>query len=249
MRDGRVTTASGRPVIDLVIFDCDGVLVDSEHLAAEAMRDVLRASGVPAEIEHILPGIGMKQADIIAIVEKGVGRAIDPATLGDLWPETRRLFGERLAPTPGVDAFLNTLVTRRCVASSSYPERIAFSLETTGLAGYFAPDALFSSVEVPRGKPAPDLFLHAARRMGADPAQCLVIEDSPYGVMGAVAAGMTAIGYLGGCHATEAIARRLADAGAVFVAKDWDELARALGPYHLCPASDRLVGVTVKEDI
>jgi HAD superfamily hydrolase (TIGR01509 family) len=213
----------------LIIFDCDGVLVDSEPLAAEAYERVYDRhgmSGVGADI--IAQCIGLKQSDIIVKIKELTGHEIPEHAHGDIWAETKRLFTEKLVETEGLKRFLDGLSTRRCVASGSSPERVRHSLEITRLAGYFG-EALFSSSMVKRGKPAPDIFLYAAEKMGADPARCVVIEDSPLGVEGAVAANMTAIGYVGGGHTYDGHGERLIARGAVAAFDSWsalrDELA------------------------
>ena len=154
----------------LVIFDCDGVLVDSEPLAAEAYERVYEKhgmSGVGASI--IAQCIGMKQADILVKIRELTGHQFPDHAHDDIWAETKQLFTEKLAETEGLRHFLDALPAARCVASSSSLERIHHSLEITGLAPYFG-DAIYSSSMVKRGKPAPDIFLHAAEKMGADPA-------------------------------------------------------------------------------
>ena len=213
----------------LVIFDCDGVLVDSEVLAARAWQAVLRQGGGEVDLAPIERAPGMKQADIVAHLEREIGRSLDPALVDRLWPATRALFADHLKTTLDLAAFLDRLPYLRCVASSSSHERIGFSLGVTGLARYFDPGAIFSASEVARGKPAPDLFLHAAARMGVAPARCVVIEDSKYGVAGAVAAGMTACGFTGGGHATPAMAAALRDNGARWVVETWSDVAAHLG--------------------
>ncbi|MFC7400438.1 HAD family hydrolase [Chelatococcus sp. GCM10030263] len=213
---------------DLVIFDCDGVLVDSEILASQAMCAVLQRQGVPVRPEMIAQCVGMKRDDILAKLAQQTGIAISPETAEEIWPATRALFVETLKPTPGIAAFLDRLPHRRCVASSSDKTRIRLSLEVTGLLTYFG-DHLFSSQEVARGKPAPDLFLHAARSMGVEPARCVVIEDSPFGIEGARAAGMTAIGYIGGSHLEPPHADVLLAAGAQHVEADWAAIGRHMG--------------------
>lgn len=213
---------------ELVIFDCDGVLVDSELLASRAMCSVLQGRGVAVAPEMIAECVGMKRDDILARIAERTGTAIDPATADDIWPATRALFLEELKPAPGIESFLGRLPYRRCVASSSDKVRIRLSLEVTGLLRFFGDD-LFSSHEVARGKPAPDLFEHAARRMQAHPERCVVIEDSPFGVQGARAAGMTVIGYIGGSHVQEAHAEVLFKAGAHHVEADWDAIGRHIG--------------------
>jgi HAD superfamily hydrolase (TIGR01509 family) len=221
-----------RDLAQLIIFDCDGVLVDSEPLAAKAYERVYDRhgmSGVGPEI--IAQCIGMKQADIIVKIRDLTGHHFPDHAHGDIWAETKVLFSEELAPTEGIADFLTALSVRRCVASSSSVERIHHSLAVTGLAHHFG-EAIFSSSMVKRGKPAPDIFLYAAERMGADPADCVVIEDSPFGVEGAVAAGMTALGYTGGGHTYPGHGDRLVSHGALASCASWSEVSfrlKALG--------------------
>ena len=206
----------------LVIFDCDGVLVDSEPLAAEAYERVYEKhgmSGVGADI--IAQCIGMKQADILVKIRELTGHRFPDHAHDDIWAETKLLFSEKLAETEGLRHFLEALPAARCVASSSSLERIHHSLEITRLAPFFG-DAIFSSSMVKRGKPAPDIFLHAAEKMGTDPSRCVVIEDSPLGVEGAVAANMTAIGYTGGGHTYDGHGDRLMSRGAVAACGSWN---------------------------
>src|SRR5690606_5305267 len=138
--------------IELVIFDCDGVLVDSEPLAAEAMALVYSRHGMAVKPENIAAGVGMKQTDIPSLIGRNTGHYLPEKALPELWPETRRLFGERLKPTCGLSDFLSQLDRKSCVASSSSMERIAYSLSVTGLDRFFG-DAFFSSSMVARGKP------------------------------------------------------------------------------------------------
>lgn len=206
----------------LIIFDCDGVLVDSEPLAAEAYVRVYAKQGLPITPEIIAECVGMKQADIILRVEQLTGYSLPLAGEADVWPQTMAVFKEGLKPVPGIRAFLRNLTSPCCVASSSSIERIYFSLETTGLLEFFDP-YIFSSSMVSRGKPAPDLFLFAADRMGIAPENCIVIEDSPFGVQGAVAAGMTVVGFTGGSHTTADHRDKLLEAGATFASSNWHE--------------------------
>lgn len=209
----------------LVIFDCDGVLVDSEPLAARAYDSVLNAAGIVIQPGLMRDSIGLKQDDIFAKMESATGRKIPPEVRAMLWPETRRLFEAELQPTAELVPFLEALKARRCVASSSHLERIQLSLRLTSLEGYFG-GHVFSTQMVKRGKPAPDIFLYAAEHMGAEPADCVVIEDSAPGIQGARAAGMTAIGFLGGQHAGPGHGKALREAGATHLAQSWAEVAR-----------------------
>lgn len=212
----------------LIIFDCDGVLVDSEPLASEAYERVYSKhgmSGVGADI--IAQCIGMKQADILVKIRELTGHQFPDHAEGDIWEVTKQLFTEKLAETEGLRHFLESLTLPRCVASSSSLERIHHSLEITRLAPFFG-DAIFSSSMVKRGKPAPDIFLYAAEKMGTDPARCAVIEDSPLGVEGAVAAGMLAIGYTGGGHTYDGHGEKLMSRGAAVACANWDAVREEL---------------------
>ena len=184
----------------LVIFDCDGVLVDSEPIAIEVLIETVAARGVrigrDAAYRDFL-GRTLKTVSTALWADYGV--AMDAAALDEM---RHRLYGrykEALKPMAGVFETLDRLEMASCVASSSVYERIKVSLKLTGLYERFAPH-IYSATIVPRGKPAPDLFLHVAGEMGTDPARCVVIEDSPAGVMAAKAAGMTVIAFTGGGH-------------------------------------------------
>ena len=211
----------------LLIFDCDGVLVDSEPLACRIDAELLTELGFPftsEEIMHRFVGVSLK--DMLARIEDEHRRPI-PAEYGPkLALSLLKRFETELKPIPGVREAVLALPHRRCVASSSTPERIALSLRVTGLADLF--DRVFSSVEVKRGKPAPDLFLHAADRMGTAPGDCLVIEDSVFGIEAARSAGMRVIGFAGGGHCGPAHGDRLAAAGADLVIGRMPELPAAV---------------------
>jgi HAD superfamily hydrolase (TIGR01509 family) len=208
---------------DLVIFDCDGVLIDSELLSARADRETLAECGIELSIEEILDRYtGISFAGAVADLEARYGRL--PADFADrrrrrLWP----LFESELRAIPGVTAVVDALICKACVASSGRPERLRHALSLVGLYDRFQPH-IFSAVEVAHGKPAPDLFLHAAERMGVPPARCVVIEDSLPGVTAAVAAGMTVIGFVGASHCRPGDAARLAAQGAVAVIDDMAQL-------------------------
>lgn len=221
----------------LIVFDCDGVLVDSEPLACEGYRRVFarRALDLPAAAFYAC--IGLKQADILAAIAASTGLVLPGGAEAEIWPEIEALLAERLAPTVGVAAFLAGLDGPRCVASSSTPERIRRSLEKTGLAGFFG-DALFSTAQVARGKPAPDVFFAAAAAFAVPPAACAVVEDSPAGILAARAAGMVPIGFVGAGHGGSEHAARLAAAGAETVCGAWPEVAAALAAAGFSAAED-----------
>ncbi|MBB3996691.1 HAD family hydrolase [Aureimonas pseudogalii] len=213
---------------DLIVFDCDGVLVDSELLARRAVQSVYRQAGIEVTGAMVDAIVGMKFADMLRGLEERTGKTLDAAYHPLFWTQTQALFTAHLQPMPGIVAFLEASATPRCVASSSDHARIRHSLSVCDLARFFEPDAVFSSHDVARGKPAPDLFLHAARRRNVDPARCLVIEDSRFGILGAKAAGMTAFGFLGGAHLVGDAGEALREADADFVARSWPEIATRL---------------------
>jgi HAD superfamily hydrolase (TIGR01509 family) len=210
---------------ELVIFDCDGVLVDSERLAVRVESEFLTELGWP-----------LSEADI---VERFMGRtdqymneAIE-AELGDRLPgdwkdqfhrRYREAYATELVPVDGVLDALDQIeaTTPTCVASSGSHDKLRFTLGHTGLYRRFE-GRIFSGYEVANGKPAPDLFLHAAARMGAGPARCAVVEDSLYGVLAARAAGMCVFGYAGGLTPADRLAGE-----ATVVFEDMRELPRLL---------------------
>ncbi|MFY9839086.1 MAG: HAD family hydrolase [Xanthobacteraceae bacterium] len=198
----------------LVVFDCDGVLVDSENIAHALLAQMMTDLGRPmTTAEAVQKFAGRSLVDTLSLIEAGLGRSI-PDDLGQRYG---RLLLERLRrdlkPIAGVEAAVAALPYPRCVASSSSLKRIRLSLEATGLASLFGAN-IFSATQVDHGKPAPDLYLFAATRMGAAPEHCVVIEDSALGVTAGRAAGMKVIGFTGAAHATNNAAQRLAAAGA-----------------------------------
>jgi HAD superfamily hydrolase (TIGR01509 family) len=211
----------------LVIFDCDGVLVDSEPISLRLLLETLAAAGVvltPAEADEIF--LGRSLATTREIVARDYGLVVSDAALDDMRRALHAAFRAELRPIPGVAETLDALLCGYCVASSSQPERIRLSLELTGLWPRFAGRA-FSSTMVARGKPFPDLFLHAARSLGCAPAGCLVVEDSPAGIRAAQAAGMRVVAFTGGSHAAgQAHRDRVAALAPDAVIDDIRELAR-----------------------
>ncbi len=190
----------------LIIFDCDGVLVDSEPIAVRIDVEMLAEVGVTmSEAEVIERYVGRSPQVIVAETEATIG-----GPLPDGWFERgeariREAYATELRPVAGVADALHAIEDPICVASSSGHDSLRYKLELTGLYERFA-GHIFSAAEVANGKPAPDLFLHAASRMGAAPDECVVVEDSRYGVQAARAAGMDALGYAGGvtpAHALE----------------------------------------------
>ena len=184
---------------DLIIFDCDGVLVDSEVLSCRCLSDVLAGYGISLGLDQALDLFLGRSMTAVLDHYKTIGR-LDPEQFSaELRAGVRAAFLSALCPIEGVSSVLEGLHTPYCVASSSDVDRVSFSLSLTGLASHFD-GRLYTSQMVERGKPAPDLFLHAAERMQADPGRTLVIEDSISGVTAGKAAGMTVWGFVGGSH-------------------------------------------------
>ena len=209
---------------ELVIFDCDGVLVDSERLAVKVDVEVFTRFGwVMTEAEMVERFVGLSDATIRRAIEAHIGRR-----LADDWEQEfqhlyRTAFAAELTAVDGVGEALDGITAHTCVASSGSHEKMRFTLGLTGLLARFE-GRMFSVTEVERAKPAPDLFLHAAARMGVVPSACAVVEDSRFGIEAAHAAGMRAFGYAGGLTP----APRLAVSGTV-VFRDMRELSRLLG--------------------
>ena len=198
----------------LVIFDCDGVLVNSEPIANRILAETLTREGYPCTFaESVLRFVGLDLPAIIHQVERELGQKLSNGFYERLRADTDAAFCKHLKPVPGINAALDRILSPKCVASSGPSEKIKLSLDLTGLRHHFG-EALFSAHQVPRGKPHPDLFLHAAHHFNVHPGECVVIEDSLPGVVGANAAGMTVLGYAGGDHVPPGHAKCLSQAGA-----------------------------------
>jgi HAD superfamily hydrolase (TIGR01509 family) len=224
---------------DLVIFDCDGVLVDSESLACVVHADVLTEYGYPISAEQVHARfLGRSAREARSEVEAELGRALPDDYTAKLRATIDAVFGASLQPIPHIAETLARLQRPICVASSGTPTRIRSSLGTTQLIHHFG-EHLFSALQVARGKPAPDLFLFAAAQMGIAPERCVVIEDSIAGVTAAVAAGMTVFGYHGGSHCSPASATGLRAVGAHLVFDDMRQLPDliAQGAHAIEPAA------------
>jgi HAD superfamily hydrolase (TIGR01509 family) len=182
--------------LELVIFDCDGVLVDSERLAVRTEAEILASLGWPlSEAEIVERFVGRSASYMHRQIEDRLGRSVD-------WDEEfearyNEVFARELRPVAGIEGALDRIDVPVCVASSGTHEKIRFSLGVTGLTARFD-GRIFSVEDVERGKPAPDLFLFAAERMGHDPSSCAVVEDSASGVEAAAAAGMLVFAFAGG---------------------------------------------------
>ncbi|MGA8615122.1 MAG: HAD family hydrolase [Xanthobacteraceae bacterium] len=208
----------------MVIFDCNGVLVDSEPIATAVLSRALASVGIKAPPQALARRFsGRRPSDIFYAIEQTTGRRL-PKDFGDkVAAEVLRRLRTELRPIPYVTRALTWIRGPKAVASSSPFDRIKLSLEVTDLIGFFC-GRLFSASRVKRGKPAPDLFLLAAQQMQVPPSQCIVVEDSVPGITAAAAAGMTPIAFVGGSEAAGHLAGELSNAGARAIVADMRHL-------------------------
>jgi HAD superfamily hydrolase (TIGR01509 family) len=204
----------------LVIFDCDGVLVDSERLSHTVLRQMLHELGSTISYEETVQRfIGTSMPICLARVGELLGQGPPQGFMADFGRRTRAAFEAELTVVPGVEQVLAAMTGPYCVASNGNRAKVDFTLGHTGLRASFE-GRIFTADDVQHPKPAPDLFLFAARMLGADPARTTVIEDTPTGILAAKSAGMRAIGF-----AAMTPAARLIEAGADAVALSMVEVA------------------------
>jgi HAD superfamily hydrolase (TIGR01509 family) len=197
----------------LVIFDCDGVLIDSEVIFGRVLGECLIAGGFQISIaEAMMLGIGKNRLTLTAEVESRFGRSLPERFFETMRARVDIAFERELRVIPGIEELLAALQVPRCVASNSHLERVRHALAVTRLLPLFEPH-VFSASQVARGKPAPDLLLFAARQFDARPEECVVVEDSTTGVEAAIAAGIPVVGFCGGSHCPADHADQLATAG------------------------------------
>jgi len=216
-----------------VIFDCDGVLIDSEIIAVEVEMALLAGHGLRYDTaEFKTRFMGMSDAAFYAALAADSRARLNRDLPADFRARVdagkHELNEEKLASVAGIERAVDALVLPKAVASSSESRHLDYKLRRTGLWDRFAPH-IYSADHVARAKPAPDLFLHAAHALGIAPGDCLVIEDSVNGVTAGLAAGMRVWGFLGGGHMDEAAGERLRQAGAERLVADWDEAAGLFG--------------------
>ncbi len=216
------------PATKLIIFDCDGVLVDSEPLANRIMTDYLNENGLSISFEQTLQRfVGLSQVSLRNTVLNEDGITLPDDFEEEILRRDHLVFKKDLKAIDGVSDAIRSLTGRYCLASSGGHNKIATSLTLTGLLNLFT-NKVFSADDVNNGKPAPDLFLHAASEMNTPPGNAIVIEDSVAGVLAGVAAGMQVFGFLGGGHITEGHAARLMDAGAERVFDRMSDLGKVI---------------------
>jgi HAD superfamily hydrolase (TIGR01509 family) len=210
--------------VDLVIFDCDGVLVDSEVISCRAHAEMLTRHGYPITADQVLDRfLGVSDREARLIIETETGRKLPDDFELQVKRATLQFYADGLQAIAHAGAAIAAIDLPKCVASSGTPEKIRHGLTCAGLFDRLAPH-IFSATQVRNGKPAPDLFLFAAGQMAADPARCVVIEDSVPGVTGGRAAGMTVLGFHGGSHCRPGHGDMLRAAGAAVTFDDMREL-------------------------
>lgn len=216
--------------IDLVIFDCDGVLVDSEIIAARVEAEMLTAAGYPIEAEDLARlYAGLTFRDIMLRIERESQQLFQASLIEDVEKLVDKRLRSEVRATEGVHEAVAAVTAPRCICSNSTADRLDAMLTRTRLKPFFG-DRIFSALDTPSGKPkpAPDVFLLAAEKMNAAPERTFVIEDSVHGVAGARAAGMRVIGYTGASHSHSGHADLLTEAGAETVIRRWVDFAPVL---------------------
>ncbi len=214
---------------DLVIFDCDGVLVDSEVISCRVHAEMLTRHGYPITPDEVLARfLGVSDREERLIIEAELGRSLPDDFEFQVKQATLQFYADDLQAISYVDEAIGAIALPKCVASSSTPEKIEHGLVCAGLYDLLAPH-IFSASQVKRGKPAPDLFLFAAEQMQVTPQRCLVIEDSLPGVTAARAAGMTVLGFHGGSHCRPGHGDALRAAGGLMIFDDMRELPGLIG--------------------
>jgi HAD superfamily hydrolase (TIGR01509 family) len=210
--------------VDLVIFDCDGVLVDSEVISCRVHAETLTRHGYPITADQVLVRfLGVSDREARQTIEREMGRSLPHDFETQIKQAALQRYASELAAIPHVGEAIAAIGVAKCVASSGTHEKIRHGLTCAGLYDRFGP-SIFSATQVERGKPAPDLFLFAAEQMQAAPARCVVIEDSIPGITGARAAGMTVLGFHGGSHCRPGYGETLRSAGAVITFDDMRQL-------------------------
>ena len=215
---------------NLIIFDCDGVLVDSELISTSILYNTINKYGYVISKEEVFSRfLGKSLKTTIIELEKDFKVKLTLNDIEIMKEEVLNNFSLYLEPVDGITQFLESYHGDICVASSSYPERIKHSLQQTKLLRFFNNTHIFSATMVKFGKPAPDLFLFAAKKMGYKPNQCIVIEDSSYGIQAAKSAGMMAVGLIAASHMkSKENLKKLECSGADYVVDSYNELKNIL---------------------
>lgn len=216
--------------LDLLIFDFDGVIADTEIISNSVLAAAITALGHPTSVDDALTlYMGKRWIDCAQAIEMTIGRPLPEDFAAKRSAEMRQRLAVELQAVAGVADFVKGLGDRRrCIASSSSPDWLTLCLKQLELSSYFGSHLYSGAVHVERGKPHPDLFLYAAKQFDAEPSRTVVIEDSTTGVEAGAAAGMTVIGLLAGRHIRDGHGERLRAAGAQHLARSYDEVGAIL---------------------
>jgi HAD superfamily hydrolase (TIGR01509 family) len=212
----------------LYVFDCDGVLVDSEAIASEVDAEHLTRLGFPITAEEVtIRFAGLTARELGAIVEVELGHPLPSNFFEEQYAEVNRRLAAELEPVPGIHDLLEMLDGPRCIGSNSSGDRLKLELEKTRLYDLFAPH-IYSAVEVGdrQPKPAPNVYLYAIKQFGVSPRETVILEDSVFGVRAAKAAGARVIGFTGGRHTWRGHADKLTEAGAETVIRRFADLPK-----------------------
>ena len=214
-----------------IVFDFDGVIADSEVLSNSVLAEFVTELGVPTTLEDSYTNfMGKRFHEVVEAIEVTIGRKLPDGFAEDYQRRTLERFRLQLRPIQGAREFIEALIDiPRCIASSSSPDRLALCLDVLNMTDLFR-DRVFSASNVARGKPHPDIFLHAAQELGVKAEECVVIEDSVGGVTAARAAGATAIGLTAAGHIQIGDDARLLEAGARYVVHSFDEALEVIRP-------------------
>lgn len=217
---------------DALIFDCDGVLVNSEQIAQEVEIAMLQSIGMHYSlVEYVQKYSGTSEQDFIQGLRTEVlarlGKKLPTKFFDDMFDAIRARFNDELDKIEGASAVVAAWPKQRAVASSSATDSLWFKLHKTGLDRLFE-DHVYSVDAVEKAKPHPDVFLHTAKSLGVDPTRCIVVEDSVNGIVAAKRAAMTAVGFVGGGHCLENQRQILFGSGADYVFETHYELAEFL---------------------
>ncbi len=211
--------------IELIVFDFDGVLVDSETMGCQIWSDVFAKYGMTVPARDIMEKYTGKTGTLIcSLIEKEYGYHLPEGFLDEVNETTESIMAKSLKTVSGVLETMPVFRIPVCIASGSRPKRLNMCLDVTGLRPYFPEETVFSSHFVKHGKPAPDLFFYAAGKMNVSPENCLVVEDSSSGITGAKAAGMHSFGFVGASHCTPERGRQLIESGAELLFDDFTKL-------------------------
>ncbi|MBO6725879.1 MAG: HAD family hydrolase [Rhizobiaceae bacterium] len=231
------------PLVELVIFDCDGVLVDSEIIAARVETAMLAKVGIEIDpVEFAGRYAGLTFRDILMRLEAETGQVLQASMLDNQKAELDRRLAREVRAISGVAQAVTAVKQPRCICSNSRSERLEMMLNKTGLMPLFE-GRVFSAMDLPdkRPKPAPDVYLHAASVMNTAPAKCMVLEDSVHGVAAAKAAGMRVIGFTGGSHSYPGHSDVLTEAGAETAINRWADLGPVLDALSVWSDNETLI--------